>query len=578
MSRYLITSALPYINGIKHLGNLVGSMLPADVYARFLRACGHEVLFICATDEHGTPAEIAAMEAGLDVADYCAKMHDAQAETYRRFNLSFDHFGRSSSLQNAELTRYFCERLDCNGYIYERVIAQVYSVDDNRFLPDRYILGTCPHCGSAAARGDQCDECTRVLDPTDLIAPRSALSGSTNLKVVDTRHLFLKQSGFVGRLRNWLEAKENWPLLVTSIANKWLNEGLKDRCITRDLSWGVSVDRLGFEDKVFYVWFDAPIEYIGATKEWSDQAPNSRDWKSWWTDAPDLQYVQFMAKDNIPFHTISFPCTIMGANEGQNGSRWMLPTFIKGMSWLNYYGSKFSTRERHGIFLDSAVAEFPADYFRYWLMSNIPESNDSIFTWSAFAAGVNKDLADVLGNFVNRCLKFTIDRFGHRVPEFVEFGAAENRLITELESRRDAYTNCMNKMEYRRGMAELRAIWVEGNNYLHGKAPWKMIKSDVKSDREDAAATMAVGINLIRLFALLAWPVIPDSADRMLDCLGLGGKPKRWPDAPMADELQVLPSGHAFGSLDVLFKKIRREDVLHLASKYGGDESEAASG
>jgi methionyl-tRNA synthetase len=259
MARFLITSALPYINGVKHLGNLAGSMLPADVYARYLRQCGHDVLYVCATDEHGTPAELAAAEAGLPVAEYCRRQHELQARVYEGYALSFDHFGRSSSQQNKELTRYFGRLLAENGFIEERTVKQVYSRVDQRFLPDRYVIGTCPYCGYDAARGDQCENCTRLLDPVLLIDPRSAVSGSLDLEVRDSKQLFLLQSRLAPEVRKWIETREGWPTLTISIALKWLNEGLEDRSITRDLKWGVPVDREGFEDKVYYVWFDAPI-------------------------------------------------------------------------------------------------------------------------------------------------------------------------------------------------------------------------------------------------------------------------------------------------------------------------------
>src|SRR6185295_5017544 len=284
MTRYLITSALPYINGVKHLGNLVGSMLPADTYARFQRARGNDVLFICATDEHGTPAELAAHEAGLPIEEYCAKMHALQKDLGERFGLSFDCFGRSHSPQNHEITQHFYHQLDQNGFLEERVTRQVYSIDDGRFLPDRYVVGTCKHCGYERARGDQCENCTRVLDPTDLINPRSALSGSSDIEIRESAHLFLRQSAFSGRLREWIDTKkDSWPQLVTSIAYKWLDEGLQDRGITRDVEWGVPVpDDIAegrLKGKVFYVWFDAPIEYIGATKEWADANGKGEAWR-----------------------------------------------------------------------------------------------------------------------------------------------------------------------------------------------------------------------------------------------------------------------------------------------------------
>ena len=286
-NRILITSALPYINGIKHLGNMAGSMLPADVYARFQRTRGRDVLFICATDEHGTPAELAAIAEGLPVDKYCEKWWQVQKDLSDGFGLSFDHFGRSSSAQNRELTQHFAKVLWERGFLEERSTTQVYSRAEKRFLPDRYVVGTCPHCNYERATGDQCENCTRVLDPADLKNPRSSLSGSTDIEFRDSKHLFLKQSGFSDQLRAWISSRTEWPQLVSSIAFKWLDEGLQDRGITRDLTWGVPVnaeawgpnpdgklpDVEGLKGKVFYVWFDAPIEYIGATREWPTPRP-----------------------------------------------------------------------------------------------------------------------------------------------------------------------------------------------------------------------------------------------------------------------------------------------------------------
>ncbi|MDG1168874.1 MAG: class I tRNA ligase family protein, partial [Sulfitobacter sp.] len=292
MARHLITSAIPYINGIKHLGNLVGSQLPADLYARYLRARGEEVLFLCATDEHGTPAELAAAKAGKPVEAYCAEMHEVQAEIAQGFGLSFDHFGRSSSVQNQKLTQHFAGVLADEGLIEEVTEKQVYSIADGRFLPDRYIEGTCPNCGFTSARGDQCDSCTKQLDPVDLIDARSTISGSTELEMRDTKHLFLRQSLMKDRLDAWINEKTDWPVLTTSIARKWLHDGdgLQDRGITRDLNWGVPVKRgdaewPGMEGKVFYVWFDAPIEYIACAQEWADAAGGAnpeKEWARWW--------------------------------------------------------------------------------------------------------------------------------------------------------------------------------------------------------------------------------------------------------------------------------------------------------
>jgi methionyl-tRNA synthetase len=559
MTRHLVTSALPYINGVKHLGNLVGSMLPADVYSRFLRQQGDDVLFICATDEHGTPAELAALEAGLDVADYCREQHEIQAEIGERYHLSWDHFGRSSSPQNAELTRHFAQRLEAQGLIEERVTEQVFSVDDGRFLPDRYIIGTCPHCGYDAARGDQCENCTRLLEPTQLINPRSAVSGSTNLEVRESRHLFLKQSELADEIRAWIDKQNDWPLLVTSIAYKWLDEGLRDRGITRDLSWGVPVDRPGFEGKVFYVWFDAPIEYLGATKEWADVDPAQRDWRSWWYDADDVTYTEFMAKDNIPFHTVSFPATIIGSREP-----WKLVDYIKGFNWLTYYGGKFSTSRGVGVFMDAALEVLPADYWRYYLIANAPESDDSSFTWEGFAVAVNKDLADTYGNFVNRCLTFTKRTVGEQVPAGGTPGEAEAALESELATRVANYTEQLGAKQFRKAAAELRAIWATGNAYWEKSEPWKAAKVD--ADR--TAIILRTGVNLVRLFSLLAVPIIPETATRALtvvapdDAVG-------WP-GDVREALAAIPPGAAFEVPEVLFRKITDDDVAEWTARFGG--------
>ena len=569
MARILITSALPYINGIKHLGNLVGSQLPADAYARYMRARGHEVMFICATDEHGTPAEIAAARAGKPVADYCAEMHEVQKGLADGFRLSFDHFGRSSSARNRALTQHLAARLGENGLIETVTEKQVYSKADNRFLPDRYIEGTCPNCGYDGARGDQCENCTKQLEPTDLIAPRSAISGSTDLEVRETTHLFLRQSRLRDRLDQWIDSKTDWPVLTTSIAKKWLHDGdgLQDRGITRDLDWGVPVQFpgapwQGMEGKVFYVWFDAPIEYIAATAEWADaQGLDDAAWRRWWrTDegAGDVRYVQFMGKDNVPFHTLSFPATIMGS-----GEPWKLVDYIKSFNYLNYDGGQFSTSKGRGVFMDQALDILPADYWRWWLLSHVPENADSEFTWENFQASVNKDLADVLGNFVSRVTKFCRSRFGEAVPGGGEWGATEHALAAELAQRLAAYQAHMEAIEIRKAAAELRAIWVAGNEYLQEAAPWAAFKSDP----ERAAAVIRMGLNLIRLYAVLSAPFIPDASARMLAAMGAEGA--EWPD-DVTQALAALAPGHAFSLPEMLFAKIEDAAREDMAARFAG--------
>jgi len=567
MARHLITSAIPYINGIKHLGNLVGSQLPADLYARYLRARGHEVLFLCATDEHGTPAELAAAKAGKPVAEYCAEMHAVQAKIAEGFGLSFDYFGRSSSPQNQKLTQHFAGVLADQGLIEEVTEQQVYSNADGRFLPDRYIEGTCPNCGFESARGDQCDNCTKQLDPVDLIDPRSTISGSTDLEMRETKHLFLRQSKMKDQLDAWINSKADWPVLTTSIAKKWLHDGdgLQDRGITRDLDWGVPVkhgekDWPGMEGKVFYVWFDAPIEYIASAQEWVD-AGQGTNWERWWrTDAgaDDVRYTQFMGKDNVPFHTLSFPATIMGS-----GEPWKLVDYIKSFNYLTYDGGQFSTSRGRGVFMDQALDILPADYWRWWLLSHAPETSDAEFTWENFQSSVNKDLADVLGNFVSRITKFCRSKFGEAVPEAGTYGAAEEALIADITARVAKYQEHMDAIEVRKSAQELRAIWAAGNEYLQAEAPW----TTFKTDPDKAAAQVRLALNLIPLYATLSAPFIPTASQQMLKAMRLPDA--IWPDdVPAA--LGLLSPGHTFDVPEVMFAKISDEDREAWSERFAG--------
>lgn len=574
MARHLITSALPYINGIKHLGNMVGSMLPADVYARYMRQRGHDVLYICATDEHGTPAELAAKEAGLPVDAFCAQQHDAQKAIYDGFGLAFDYFGRSSSPQNVEITQTIARELKRHGFIEERSIRQVYSNTDGRFLPDRYIEGTCPHCGYDRARGDQCENCTRVLDPTDLIDARSAISGSSDLEVRETKHLFLLQSKLAEEVGAWVEEHgKQWPTLASSIARKWLTEGLQDRAITRDLDWGVPVPadtwpELAAEGKVFYVWFDAPIEYIGATKEWADRDPENRDWKSWWYDVDTtVRYTEFMAKDNVPFHTVMFPATLLGTRDV-----WKKVDVVKAFNWLTYYGGKFSTSQKRGVFTDAALEVLPADYWRYFLMANAPESDDTSFTWEHFTATVNKDLADTLGNFVNRVLSFSRKRFGDEVPAGKQAGEAEERLGEEIARLLAEYEEHMDGLQFRKAAAALRALWSAGNSYLEEKAPWL----EIKADQEAAALTLRTAMNLIHLYAIVSEPFIPASAAAMRSAFALEGDTAQWVGQEEARALASVPAGTGFTVPPVLFAKITEEDLESYRERFGGTEEPVA--
>ncbi|WP_029087369.1 methionine--tRNA ligase [Brevundimonas aveniformis] len=568
MARILVTSALPYINGIKHLGNLAGSMLPADVWSRFKRGQGHEVLYICATDEHGTPAELAAAAAGQDVQTYCDEQHEIQKRAGEQFGLSYDWFGRSSKAPNRRLTQHFAAKLEENGFIEERVDRMIYSIDDQRFLPDRYVEGTCPHCGYDKARGDQCDNCGRLLDPTDLIDPYSAVSGSRNLEVRDTRHLYLLQTRLEQPIRDWIGSKTGWQTLAKSIALKHLDEGLIDRGITRDLKWGVPVvgpdggPRPGMEGKVFYVWFDAPIEYIGATEEWAEAT--GRTWRDWWRldeGAEDVRYVQFMGKDNVAFHTVSFPATIIGS-----GEPWKTVDQLKAFNWLNWYGGKFSTSQGRGVFMDQALELLPADYWRWHLTAYGPEGSDAAFTWEQFQSTTNKDLADVLGNFVNRIVKFTESKFDGVVPAGGEPGDVEARYEAAIRQGIAEATEAFEAMEFRKACQAVRAVWVLGNEYLQEAAPWTAFKTDV--DR--AAVGVRTGLNMVALFARLAAPVIPFTAETI--AASVGSSDLSWPSAD-EDFMAAVPTGRAIVHQGVLFAKIEDEQVAEWTARFGGADA-----
>lgn len=567
MARILITSALPYINGVKHLGNLAGSMLPADVYARFQRVMGHDVLYVCATDEHGTPAELAAAAADMDVRAYCDEQHDIQKRAGDGFSLSYDVFGRTSNEPNVTLTQHFAEVLEEKGLIEERVEHQVFSIDDDRFLPDRYVEGTCPHCGFERARGDQCDNCGRLLEPTDLKEPYSKISGSKNLEVRETKHLHLLQTKMEAKIRAWVDAATAWPSLAKSIAYKWLDEGLRDRSITRDLKWGVPVmkggaPRPGFENKVFYVWFDAPIGYVGATVEWAQA--NGGDWESWWrTDkgADDVTYVQFMGKDNVAFHTVSFPATILGSEEP-----WKTVDKLKAFNWLTWYGGKFSTSEKRGVFMDQALDLLPGDYWRWYLTANAPEGSDSAFTWEHFQSLINTDLANVLGNYVNRILRFNTSRFDGVVPEGGDWGEHEDWLAGGMTERLKAAETHFEAMEFRKAAGEIRAIWALGNEYLTRAEPW----TKFKTDPDAAAIGVRTALNYMTVMAKVAQPVIPDAAATILDALGIAADDRAWPKGEAKVMLTALPTGQSVEPPEVLFKKIEDTDVAEWSERFGG--------
>jgi methionyl-tRNA synthetase len=557
--KFVVTSALPYVNGVKHMGNIIGSLLPADIYARWRRMQGHDVLAVCGTDEHGTPCELAALAEGLPVADYAAKYYQVQKDIYERLGLSFDHFGRTSSPQNHAITQHLFLRLWERGYISERTIKQLYCNDCSRFLPDRYVEGTCPLCGHPHARGDQCEECTKVLDPTDLVDPRCAVCEGTSLEVRESAHLFLDLPKASPLVERWIETKTHWPRTTLSIAQKWLNEGLRERCITRDLEWGIPVPLEQYSDKVFYVWFDAPIGYIGISMEWAAAQGRPDAWEDYWKD-PDCRLVQFMAKDNIPFHTVTWPAVMMAADDG-----FVLADFIKGFQWLNYEGGKFSTSQGRGIFSDQALELFPPDTWRYALCVLAPEKGDSDFTWASFQTAVNSDLANTLGNFVHRTLTFLNKHWDGVVPEAGEGGEAEATVRQALADAVREVDEAMEDCQFQKAVRAQRAAWAAANVYFDQKQPWQ----EVKVDKEAAALTLGTCVHLCRSFAILGAPFVPFTGRQLFANLGLEDSPEEQPWSAIEDWSCL--AGHKVAEKPVpLFKKIEDARVKELQEQFAG--------
>ncbi|MDR0625357.1 MAG: methionine--tRNA ligase [Holosporales bacterium] len=577
--RYLVTSALPYINGIKHLGNLIGSILPADVYARFLRQCGKEVLHICGTDEHGTPAEIAAQEANLPVPQYCEEMHKTQKEIYEKFDISFDFFGRTSSRSNHILTTQIFKELYKNGYISEQEISQYYSEADKRFLPDRYVEGTCPHCGYQKARGDQCDGCSALLNPEDLKDPYSAISGSHDVELRRVKHFFLDMPKLEPLVTKWIEQQKEWSDVVRGVARKWISEGLQQRCITRNLKWGIKVpndlpalhaisqidpsNEEDAEDKVFYVWFDAPNGYISITQDWAINSGDQEAWKKWWQpdNENDVFYVEFMAKDNVPFHTVFWPSILFGLD-----TDFKKVDDIKGFHWLTYEHGKFSTSQQRGVFTDTALELYPADYWRYFLLANCPEGADSDFSFALFASVVNKDLADILGNFASRVVALQKKYFGLVVQSELTDATIDRELEAKATKIAQNIACLLSERKFRAATTGLRSLWVLGNEYITQKSPWFVLPEDL----EQGGVILTHCLHLLRTFAVANLPFIPSTARKIVQLLNDEESAVSSTKIDESVNFKYFKKGHAVREVGILFEKIDEKTVQALTARFNG--------
>lgn len=545
--KYLITSALPYVNGDLHLGHLVGCWLPSDIYARFCRARGRDVLYICGADEHGTPAVVGAMKENMPIIEYNNKYYEKHLRAVRDFNLSFDLYGRTHTELQEKLIHDLFNRLDALGLIEERETVQPFSIDDNMFLADRQLVGTCPKCGYDGARGDQCDNCSATYDASELINPRSTISGSTNIEMRPTKNLFFLASRVQGTWRDWLKSHApKWSRTAAAIAQGWANDELRDTSITRDLPWGIPVNKPGYEDKVFYVWFDAPWGYVSIS-----QAAN-KNWADWWKN-PDAHYAQFMGKDNVKFHAVFFPEQQLAMNDN-----WKTVDMLKSMNFLNFEGGKFSKSEHRGVFLTDALSIAPADAWRYALIASAPETDDTDFTFTRFADIVNKDLNGMLGNFVSRVCKLTNKNFGDTVPSA---GATDNALVTQINEKLRELTDALDACEFRAAIVALRSLYAIGNEYMTVHEPWTLVKN---GDMDAAGAVLNQCFQLIDLYARVSAPFIPAAAEKMRNIFVGADLDLSWPEtyAPR------ITNGAKFVVPENLFTRIDDETVEKLTAQY----------
>lgn len=531
MKKKLITSALPYVNNVPHLGNLT-QVLSADVFARFCRLRGYETLYVCGTDEYGTATETRALMEGVSPRELCDRYHKIHKEIYDWFNVSFDYFGRTSTPKQTEIVQAIFNEVDKRGYIREEEIQQLYCPTCKRFLADRYVDGTCPKCGSTSARGDQCDACQSLLEPTELIEPKCHVCG-TKPELRKTKHLYLDLPKVLPLLQSWMEetsVRGFWAKNAVQVTKSWIRDGLKERCITRDLKWGIPVPKEGFEDKVFYVWFDAPIGYISISANYTD------DWKSWWQNPDNVELFQFIGKDNIPFHTVIFPSSLLAT-----GENWTMLHHMSSTEYLNYEGGKFSKSNGVGIFgNDVQSTGIPADVWRFYMYYNRPEHSDANFSWNEFRDFVNGELIGNLSNLVNRTLTFVKRFYNGSVSE----GPLDEALMAEIIKREEEITNLLEKAEERDAFRAIFALSSVGNKAFQEGEPWKA-RVENPSQAEKLLRTLLV---LIRDLGIMMQPYIPSASIKLLT--SLGQKDAKWADLATNVKIEVNEVSHLFEKLD----------------------------
>ena len=549
-NKVLVTSALPYVNNVPHLGHIVGSHLPADIFARYCRLRGFDTLFVGGTDEHGSASEIAAARLNVPLDKFCSVLYSQHKRIYDWFGISYDNFSRTTNPLHDETTKAFFLDINSKGFIAEGGMKVLYSAKEDRFLPDRYVVGTCPKCGYKNASGDQCEKCTTIFDAVDLINPRSAISGDS-LVVREAKHLFLKLDKLSPEIRAWIEKQTQWREQVSKLAMGWINEGLRERCITRDIQNGIKVPLRGFEDKVFYVWFDAPIGYISFSKE-----ARPDDWKSFW-QSDKGRIFNFLGKDNIPFHTIFWPGMVIASGE------YNLPSNVIGLQYLNYEGGKFSKSQGRGVFCQNLPdADIDSDIVRGALIPLIPETSDVEFRWEVFQQAVNSDLVGNFGNMVNRTLTFIASRLDGKVERPKAVPDDDSRLLAAVKEKSARIADFLETGEIRSAFAEFLTLSSVGNKYFEDHKPWDV----VKKDRQKASEILYACASFCASLAVLSSPFLPKSAERVWIQLNLKGPANAAGNWERTSGF-MLDETHQIGKPALLFQKMTDEILEQFKAK-----------
>ena len=539
----LVCVAWPYVNGEPHLGHIAGNNLPADIFARYHRMVGNNVLMVSGSDQHGTPVTIRAREENTTPKEISEKYHNIWSETFKDLDFSFDLYTKTGTENHKEVVQKLFNLLNEKGYLLEKVSKQPYSEESEMFLSDRYIEGDCPHCPSRT-KGDQCDDCSKDFEPIDL---KNLISTIDNSKVTfkETNHIYLKLPEFQEDLNKWIKSKSYWKPSVKNQSLGFLSNGLIDRAITRDIDWGVEVPLKNYEKKRIYVWFEAVIGYLSASIEWakSDKnISNNKDiWKEWWQN-PDSKHFYFQGKDNIPFHTIILPSILMGSGE------YNLPYDVVANEYLNFSGKQFSKSKNWAVWVSDFLKEYDSEALRYYLSSIMPESSDSDFTWNSFFDSNNNELVATFGNLVNRIQTLIKNNFNNIIPNLEKTDDVDNDMISEIKSSYDSVGNFLEKRQFRNSLKEIMNLAKLGNRYIDKKEPW----STVKSDRQIAANTLWIGANLISNLGVLISPFLPKTSLKISSIFNFGSDIPKW-------EYREVKSGTSIVNISPLFKKIDKE-------------------